>query len=151
MACKSLVLCKRPSTPLKQWMIHSHQVLRVIWVPPGESREVLAGLLGVSILVSMLVMFMFWHTNPVCKQQDMCNDACGEPSVCPHATSPYLGMTVNIMYSNASLSAYRYGECSATAINWANKPGNVRFLCSVMMLHFLTSKRRYSKKYRSNT
>lgn len=105
-------------------MVQSHQVLRVIWVPPGQSREVLGGLLGVSILVSMLVMFMFWHTNPICKQQDACYDACGTPSVCTQTTSPNTGFTVNIMLKNSSISNDKWTPCFNTAVNWLATPGN---------------------------
>lgn len=127
MVCESLVLCKRPKEPVNEYILHNHQVLRVIFVPPGESREVLAGLLGISILVSMLVMFLFWSTSPVCKTQDACQEACGEPSICKTFTSPYSGMLANLLLRNSSIDADDWDKCHATAVKWLSAPGNVRF------------------------
>jgi len=128
MACKDASFCRRPDTPLKDWMVWSHQVLRVFWVPPGEQREVLAGILGVSILVSMLVMFMFWHTSPVCKAQDACAQMCEGLNFCNQTTSPYDGMLVNIIWKNTSSTKEQWGACRASAQKWLQSPGTVRLV-----------------------
>lgn len=129
-----VVLCRRPTHPLGKWVLWSHQVLRVYWVPPGESRTVLGGLLGVSILISMLVMFMFWHTSPVCRQQDACNDLCSDSQKCGTSVSTYSNMSVNLLHRNDSSSFDAWPSCLQSAQDWQKKPGNVCCSTSASLL-----------------
>lgn len=124
--CDNVVLCKRPKTKLGKWLVYNHQVLRVIWVPPGENRQVLLGYLGVSTLVSMLVMFLFWHTSAVCKLQDACNELCTSSNSCVRQVSPYDKMTVNILNATQYSTKENWAKCLKSAQQWRQTPGNVR-------------------------
>jgi hypothetical protein len=105
--------------------VYNHQVLRVIWVPPKESRQVLGGLLAVSILVSMLVMFMFWKTNPTCRLQDECSEACKAGPSCPTKNSRFSNMTV-IVWKKPATETDEWSDCKASAIKWMSSPQSVR-------------------------
>lgn len=124
MACEGLVLLKKPQIPLKEWILTHHQVTRVYFVPPGESREVLAGLLAVSVLISMCIMFSMWSTNPICRLQDTCQEGCRATGACPSGTSPY-NFTTNIWMKPTTQNS-DWDRCLKTAINWRAHPGNVR-------------------------
>lgn len=121
-------ICTKPQTPLGQWILWKHQVLRVYFVPPGEDRGFLGGLLGISILISMLVMFMFWHTSAICKQQDACNELCSDSKLCTTSISSYGNMSVNILHQNTSVNYDAWPSCLQSASDWQSKPGNVRLL-----------------------
>lgn len=97
-------------------------------MPPGEDRGYLGGLLGISVLISMMVMFMFWHTNAVCKQQDACNELCTDSGKCLASTSVYNNMSVNLLNKTTSSSFDAWPNCLQTASDWLKKPGNVCFV-----------------------